>query len=323
MTKRVLLVCPRFFGYETKIAESLSRLSYEVDFIDERPSNSVIFKIIQRLGINFLIKKIIYRYFMEEISKLEGACYDVALFINIESVDKKILKLFNDKLKLSNRILYMWDSSKNKPNFPKLICHFDKVATFDPIDSKRFCLEYIPLFYSKRQNKIVKKSFDISFIGTAHSDRYKVASEIIKTAHKNGLKTYSYFYYPSRFLFLLRCIFDSRLNLSAFYSVNYSPMPYDKYCDVIESSKYVLDINHPDQSGLTMRTLEALGVGAKVLTTNFNIKDSELYKKGYVAIVDRKLPTFNSSIFRKDVKVDVSEYYIDNWVVKLIASKKL
>lgn len=99
-------------------------------------------------------------------------------------------------------------------------------------------------------------------------------------------------------------------------------MPYDKYCDAIESSKYVLDINHPDQSGLTMRTLEALGAGTKVLTTNFNVKDSELYKKGYVTIVDRKLPTFNSSIFRNDVKVDVSEYYIDNWVLKLITSKK-
>ena len=43
----------------------------------------------------------------------------------------------------------------------------------------------------------------------------------------------------------------------------------------------VLDINHLDQSGLTIRTFEALGAGKKIITTNSEIKKYPFYIKQY------------------------------------------
>ena len=56
-------------------------------------------------------------------------------------------------------------------------------------------------------------------------------------------------------------------------------MSQEEIISLISKSKAILDINHPSQVGLTMRTFETLGANKKLITTNENIKIYDFFDK--------------------------------------------
>ncbi len=47
--------------------------------------------------------------------------------------------------------------------------------------------------------------------------------------------------------------------------------------DILSRTKIVIDLSHPLQTGLTMRTFEALASGCHLLTTNTNIRFEDFF----------------------------------------------
>ncbi len=98
----------------------------------------------------------------------------------------------------------MWDSIKNYKGKEKLLSYFDKSFSFDSDDVKIYKeLIFLPLFYIPIYEKIKTQKiiYDICFIGSGHSDRYKLISEIKKKSIELGLsfiysfcKVKKYFY---------------------------------------------------------------------------------------------------------------------------------
>lgn len=70
-------------------------------------------------------------------------------------------------------------------------------------------------------------------------------------------------------LFLIKKLF---CNSSTKHKINFESLPSAKVVDAILSSAVVIDIHHPSQHGLTMRTIEAVGLNKKIITTNADIK---------------------------------------------------
>jgi hypothetical protein len=66
------------------------------------------------------------------------------------------------------------------------------------------------------------------------------------------------------------------------------------------NSKVVLDINHPNQKGLTMRTFETIGAQRKLITTNEDIKRYSFYNPNNILVINRKNPELNESFFYSD-----------------------
>ena len=56
--KKILFLSANFFGYEKAITNRLQELGAEVDFFNERPSDSILSKGIIRVNKNFYFKKI-------------------------------------------------------------------------------------------------------------------------------------------------------------------------------------------------------------------------------------------------------------------------
>ena len=84
------------------------------------------------------------------------------------------------------------------------------------------------------------------------------------------------------------------------------------------NSKVILDINHPGQKGLTMRTFEAIGAGKKMITTNSEIKNYPFYNSNNVYIIDRYDIVLDKKFFETEYE-DVSEelYFkasIEGWL---------
>ena len=86
--------------------------------------------------------------------------------------------------------------------------------------------------------------------------------------------------------------------------------------DVVRSSRAVLDIQHFKQTGLTMRTLETLGAGKKLITTNPDVKEYDFYDEGRVMTIDRANPAaaLNLEFFREDDS-QVPEAVIDGYSI--------
>jgi hypothetical protein len=54
--------------------------------------------------------------------------------------------------------------------------------------------------------------------------------------------------------------------------------------------KAILDIEHPNQRGLTMRTFETMGAQKKLVTTNALIAEYDFFDTSNICILDRKNP---------------------------------
>lgn len=64
---------------------------------------------------------------------------------------------------------------------------------------------------------------------------------------------------------------ENKLDLEDWKDVSTVSIPRKKLIDYYRRSKVILDVSHPEQSGMSMRLIEAYGMNKKVITSNKNI----------------------------------------------------
>jgi len=319
---QIAVLCPDFFGYPEQIKVALTKLGYNVSLYDERPSNRARHKILLRLGFTVLLRKSIEEHYDNILEMLVSRPVDILLLIDTEAISRDIV------LKIKNRInckvvLYMWDSVKNKPGFLKYIDLCDKAFTFDPLDAKNIDeLKFLPLFYASEYSKSVdvsQKYIDVSFVGTLHSDRYRVLKSIEKQISSEGLVVSKHIYIQNKFFYFLRRILNISLWESHFEEFTTLKLTTDEVADIFRSSKVVIDINHPGQIGLTSRTFEALKSGAKLITTNSAVADYPFYDSSMISIIDRNNIHVDKSFLQADLRpVDMGDYSLEKWLDSIL-----
>lgn len=326
--KKVLFICPRFFGYEHEIELELRRLGAYVDFFDERPFTSSIAKIFNRLNFKTLIKKQIKDYYSDILQQAKNVKYDYLFVIAPETMVADFLMDFKSKNNKVKTILYLWDSIANKKNALNLIQHFDKVVTFDKndsiIDSK---ITFLPLFYIEAYGRyyhdISKISYDLAFIGTAHSGRYGLVKRIIENVKKENMNNFFFFFSPSKLLFSMKKVFTRELDGISINDISFQPMPFKEVINILGDSRIVIDIEHPKQNGLTMRTIEMLGMQKKLITTNKNVIEYDFYNPKNILVVDREDLSIDTSFLHSEYQpVDATireKYSLSAWLLNLFS----
>jgi hypothetical protein len=321
--KNILIIAPGFFGYENEICEKLKSLGAVVFYKDERPSNNFVTKVLIRVNRK-LISNNTNKYYENIISEHSGIKLDFILLIRGESVSVNKIK----KLKLSQPqaklILYLWDSFHYNPNAKLIYKQFDKVITFDPMDSKYDAdLSHLPLFYSDefKIGGIDNLKYDWCFIGTVHTDRYKVLNELIKESKRKGLSYFCYCYYPSKRLAFIRGIFDWKFAGFIKRNVSFEGIKLHEVAKYMSSSLAVVDINRPHQNGLTMRTLETLGSNRLLITTSIGNEDVDIFPLDSVSKIDRTNVVLDKKFF-DEKKISSSfankdKYTIESWLKEL------
>lgn len=307
--KRVLLIAPKFFGYEKKIADKIKEFGADVDLYDERANPTTLDKIFIRMHFLFPVNRKINKYYSNIIKNDKE--YDYVVFINPETVNIALLKKM--KLKFSNAIfiLYMWDSLQNKPHTQKLISFFDKKFSFNKDDCKLYGMIFRPLFFIDdynvdKVNSATEIKYDISFVGTIHSDRYFILKEIKNWAEGIKLKTYFFMYFPSKILYYKYKINNPGKHIDK-NDFSYIPKKSDDIKNILLSSRTVIDIQHPKQTGLTMRTIETLGLDKKLITTNEDIKNYDFYNPKNILVIDRNNPAVDENFIKTPYEKIVPE----------------
>ena len=305
--------------------DELISMGANVDLYDERPSNSFYSKAIIRVKKDFLQRRI-NRYFQSIIDKIKGKKYDYFLLIKGESTPRfflEFLKMDNSAIKL---IYYTYDSFKNNPNGLDNLGLFDKKFTFDRADSKKYNLSFRPLFFASDYSKINKQGsigpfYDIAFIGTAHSDRYSLSQKLDKWCTINHFKMFNFYYSPSKLLFVLNRLTDKNFKKFDREKISFHSLTHQEIINIYSKSKSILDINHPGQEGLTMRTFEALGAGCKLITTNENVKSYPFYNENNICVVERHNPKIDKEFFDKEFEQIDGELYqlmsLNGWIKEL------
>ncbi|MFM5068834.1 hypothetical protein ACEUBL_07080 [Aeromonas veronii] len=324
--KKVLFICPHFFGYEREIELELINLGAKVDYFNERPLTSSIAKILNRLDFKFFLNKKINNYFDDILIKAKNENYDFLLVVNPETMPVDFLKKLNVACPEMHSVLYLWDSIKNKKNSFLLVDEFKRVVTFDRKDADvNPRIEFLPLFYTRSYEYKIKEennmSYNAAFIGTAHSDRYLFVKKVLAQMPCSK-DNYSFFYCPSKLLFILKKVFTKELAGISWRNISFKSMATKDIISILHDTDFVIDVEHPNQQGLTMRTIEMLGLQKKLITTNKNIIDYDFYHPNNICVVDRQNPKINTVFLYSDyctIDQGIRESYaLNSWLKKLL-----
>ena len=289
--KHVLLVSPFVFSYHESICETLRSLGYEVTWWDERASSASIYKLALRL-LPAWTRRWSERRFTQRLSQLDPAAISHVLIIKGEGISRKMVHLIRHKLSHASMGLYLWDGVENVRGASTILDAFDTVATFDPEDAARRHWTHRPLFARGSPGAQVagpEMAYDWCFIGTLHSDRHRVIHRMRKRC-AGRYRSFVFGYFPGKLARALRYLFDWSLWVAPKGSLSIKSMSASEVQAVVRSARAVFDVEHPRQRGLTMRTIETLLAGKKLITTNRHILDSDLYHPSRVHVISRQEP---------------------------------
>lgn len=329
--KNILLLSVKTFNYEHIIAEQLRSHGAKVDYYDERPSNSIAVKGLIRLR-RAVYQRTINKYYNRILLNCTSIQYDYLFVIRGEVVPAFFLQQFKNHQPNCTLIFYTWDSFSNNPHPEKNLEYYHKAFTFDSGDAKIHNIGFRPLFYHNAYSQISQLEdktyeYDLLFIGTAHSDRYKISNTLMQWCADNSLSSFAYYYIQSRAVYFYKKWFDPTFKEFEFNKLSFQSLTIHETLSLYKQSKIILDINHPGQKGLTMRTFETLAAGRKLITTNPEVKKYPFYSSNNIFIIDRDKPEVQLDFFTTKFEAISKELLfrmsIDGWLESLFLTSKV
>ena len=297
--KRFLFVAPPFFGYYKEIISEIESRGGFVDWLPDRPLDHPIGKTITRFAPK-LVSHVADRIYSDLLADYGASSYDYVLVLNGQTLSTKFLKSLRASYPRALFILYIWDSVANRRHVSGNFAFFDRVFSFDPADVDFYGLCLRPLFYTPQfsvSHPHGTFAYDLSLVGTAHSDRYDVISRLTHSLSP-AINTFWYLYLQAPWVFYVYCLLKPSMRSSKPDEFRYATLPISAVNDIFMSSRAILDIAHPRQNGLTMRTLETLGASKKLVTTNAAVREYDFYDPVNIAVIDRSAPFIEPDFFR-------------------------
>ena len=333
MSLRILLISPKFYGIEKEIRNELVRSGYEVEWIENVSLNLDYHAAKAKLKLlrfaYFLIFRPQVRYLKKKLSYLPDKRFDILFFINGHLICNSLLEILRKENSLLKTVLYLWDAS-SLYSWEKEFRYFDRVITFDPDDSKRYGINYIPNFYIEPK-EIQRKNnrHDLFFAGKFSPQRLLALDIITEQFRKSEVDFYvklwpAYKVYPhSRLLFNLLGKIKIKSTWIRNYIINYEAVEgiikrdfiiKDSICFAeIQShfmnSNVILDLQSHSQSGYSHRLIESLANGKKLITSNLNIRKEKFFNSEQIKIVDSERPDIDPKWIKDEVEFPVDNYF--------------
>lgn len=321
--KRILFFSPAFFSYEQIISEKMRSMGASVEYYDERAVKSALERAVLKFCPSVFNRKA-EKYYSRIIEEQKGKSFDYILIIKGDMVSKKTLRKLREAFPMAKLCLHLWDSMENIPHIGEKLGLFDYATSFDRndcLDNPKLVLR--PLFYAKEfETEKRETDKDIVFCGTIHSDRYAIIKCVRKWCEENNRRFYIFQYLQSKFIYYFYKLTKSSFKDTKLNDFSYEKKPLSEISEIEASGKAILDIQHPKQTGLTMRTIEMIGMGKKLITTNADIVNYDLYNPANVCVIDRNNPVIDGTFLDKDfVPVDESvraRYSLERWIMDVL-----
>lgn len=272
--KKVLFLGVGLYNYDSLICNELLK-NYDVSYVYLVPVKKIPkwkYSLLSHLGKTDYLSRLNSELLLTSLKKLKGFSFDYIFVIKGSRLQDVHMDYIERNFPSAKKILYLWDSWSLIENKPVLSKYFKTIYSFDSEDCKKYGFILRPLFYAEKNEGFSIKEYDISFMGTDHSDRLEKLRSFRQLCDKNNLK---YFLRLKTTGYPILC---ARFNYGSYQKSDLDMlttnfMTYEETMDLTRKSKAVIDFAHPAQCGLTIRTLESLAMGCKLLTSNKYIKE--------------------------------------------------
>ena len=323
LNKKIILVMPKFFGYEIVIKDRLEKLGASVYLVYEDMDEVNYFYRFVNAYFSKHMKQLMDRYFHRKLDRIIGEA-DYFLLIRGEFVSKDLMKMLKEKAADKCKFyMYQWDSANNNKNSLSIKDYFDVVSTFDQIDAEKYGWNYRPLFYIPEYVNTCKVKYDLLYLCSLHSKRVEILNSIKNICRKNQWNLYKRIY-SKKVIFLKRKYLDRRKSylIADNDDINSKKMSIEETYRLYNESRIVVDYTHPNQNGYTMRTIEAIGCRKKLITNNIEIMKADFYNSNNIYIYDENnvfIPEDFVISDYKNYKEDIYYYYsIDGWLSDIL-----
>ena len=295
-----LLIAASFFGYAGEIKAALEKRGRSVLWVEDRPATDTWTKLLVRIHPR-LVARQTSRFFEQVLAQAKALPITRVLVIKGEALSISWLERLRRACPKAECTLYFWDSYRNMPRgSDRKLAWFDRAFSFDPQDVARDPrLKYRPLFFLERFTRLppLAQDIDVLFLGTVHTDRFRVLKRL--EAHLPAdLRFERVLYYPSRGLFAIRRWIDPRMWGAHARDFVFEPIGAEEVMQLIARTRIAVDVERAVQAGFTMRTIEMLGAGKKLITTNACIQSADFYNPRNMAVLDRRHPRLDKAFLR-------------------------
>jgi len=219
--------------------------------------------------------------------------YEV-LILHMSKLTKYLPELISKRYP-SLRIICWYRNTIDDSNMPIKINNKNiEYWSFDEGDCKKYDLKHNIQYYVCSDLFETEKNIDLYFVGYEKGRQEKL-DEIYSIATSNGIK----------------CDFHIIGNDDNGF------IPYKEVKKKLNSVKAVLEINKDKQIGFTLRTMESLFYGIKLITNNKAIKNDPIYNKKNIFIIDEddysNLYSFINSPYDHGSDALRKDYSLDTW----------
>lgn len=312
---RILFVCPRFHEYHRHIIHALRSRGATTSFIADIGDRSLIARSI--LKIPWMQSMCLWLIRMRILFTVRFAPINVLFVIRGKAITPGLLK----KLKSANivTIFYSWDSLLNN-DISAITKGFDSAFSFDLMDCRKHSeFQYLPLFSCLTpDSEHTPESVDLISIGGIHSDRIAILQQFQRLAYDARLSTFFYLHNPFHYI-LWQYLFH-RESLDWRF-IRLRKLSLKKCRQLMLSARCVIDISHPNQAGLTIRSIEALALRRKLITTNDHIIADACFDPAWVNIVRRDAITLDTEFIssRAADSYKGKVLYLDDWLQEIFS----
>lgn len=277
---------PYFYNYEKDIKACLERAGAEVFLFDTNLHAHSLFNKLLMFYTKKLRDRLVLEYYEKMISAVPGDI-DMVFVIKGQWMTDEVLQKLRKSFSRAEFRIYQWDSIATFPDQERINPHFDRIFTFDPVDSENRKWIYRPLFFKKEECvRSEDKRYDLIFLCSMHTRRMQILIALKALAERYGKSLFGYIYVP-RLQYIKEAVLKRNpLYRGAAKSLHFDSLSMDKTNDIYNHTRCFVDYTFPQQNGLSMRTIESVGHRCKLITNNRHVMDTNFYDPANVYIYD-------------------------------------
>jgi hypothetical protein len=261
---------------------------------------------------------IIEKDFTEELAKITPE--DKVLFFGVETL--KDLRIMEQEIAACRMSLFFWNTVESRYKGYLQIRDFKSfirttrmaLYTFDPGDAQQYGLRLTNQVYRYPDSSLseIKPQSDVFFVGMDKQRSGELARIVTLLREAGAILDFH----------ILKDKRTTEIPALVDYYVE-KGLPYEETLKKIHQSHCMLEVVQKRQTGLTLRSLEALFHGKKLLTNNPAIKDSDFYRPENIMVIDANTKASDIASFLQAELIPISDelkaqYDIKAWIQEFI-----
>lgn len=269
---KILFFGIQYHTYTQAIIDEMALLGAAVTFVDLQP-RSFGYKAMRTLApVSF--ERLVRQRLVDAITAARSETYDKVIFLQAHQIPVDLLRTLRKTQPRAEFSLYNWDALTTHDYRPQA-AQFDRVLTFDRRDAELHGYGYLPLFCMRRWQ-------DLATDRAAPSSVYMVGN-IVRLERYRAIRDFRAFCLASGLTFrehlkITPVVLGHAVRQGIWpRGVSLRSISEPDFAEIIETNLAAFDFANHAQSGQTMRMMESLCAGKKIITNNQWVKQEPFY----------------------------------------------